>query len=213
MGEILELKNVSAGYDQRVVLSGVNLAIGEGDFIGVTGPNGGGKTTLLKVILGLIRPREGEVIYRPADRPLFGYLPQNNPFDRRFPITVEEVVLSGMMSKLFRRYTRDDRQRALHHLASCGVADLRDRPVGELSGGQLQRVLLCRAIISSPRLLALDEPATHVDAAFEESLPDMLRALNREMAILMVSHDLETTRSLAKSLLLVRDGTCINVAP
>ncbi|MDR2413966.1 MAG: ABC transporter ATP-binding protein [Odoribacteraceae bacterium] len=210
MENILELKGVSAGYDRRVVLRDVNLAIAPGDFIGITGPNGGGKTTLLKVILGLLPPRSGEVIYRVDLPALFGYLPQNNRFDARFPIHVEEVVLSGLMSRkgLLGRYTREDREQARRLLASCDMEALRGRSIGELSGGQLQRVLLCRAIIAAPRVLVLDEPATHVDNHFEAAFYSALAELNRDMSILMVSHDIQATRALVKSMIRVNNGAC-----
>jgi zinc transport system ATP-binding protein len=210
MEKILELRGVSAGYDRQLVLRDVDFVLREGDFVGVIGPNGGGKTTLLKVILGLLPPREGEVIYYTSKRSLFGYLPQNGRFDARFPIDVEEVVLSGLMSRkgIFRRYTRADRERARQLLERCGVASCRRRAIGELSGGQAQRVFLCRAVISSPRVLVLDEPATHVDSRFEEEFYSLLGELNREMSIVMVSHDVERTRSLVKSTLRVRDGRC-----
>ena len=189
MTPILELKNVSAGYDHEVILHQVNLKIYEHDFLGIIGPNGGGKTTLLKVILGLLKPYSGEVIYPVSRQNLFGYLPQNSRFDQRFPIDVTEVVLSGLMSEkgLYKSYTR-----------------YKKAPIGDLSGGQMQRVFLCRAIIASPRILILDEPTTYVDSNFEKEFYTILEELNKSLSIVMVSHDLGTICSYVKTI------ACVN---
>ena len=175
MNELLELKGITAGYEQAVVLRDVNLTIREHDFIGIIGPNGGGKTTLLKVILGLLKPFSGEIVYHVTKQSLFGYLPQNSRFDARFPISVKEVVFGN-------------------------------RPIGELSGGQMQRVFLCRAIISSPKILILDEPSTYVDANFENEFYSVLGELNKTMSIVMVSHDLGTICSYVKTIACVNGG-------
>ncbi len=206
MTEILELKNIVAGYDHQIVLQDVSLTICEQDFIGIIGPNGGGKTTLLKVILGLIKPFSGEVIYHTSKQNLFGYLPQNNRFDQRFPINVTEVVLSGLMSGkgLYKSYTRADKHKAWDLLEKYGMSSYRKTPIGDLSGGQMQRVFLCRAIISSPRLLILDEPTTYVDSNFEKEFYPILEELNKTMSIVMVSHDLGTICSYVKTI------ACVN---
>ena len=142
MKELLELKGITAGYEQTVVLRDVNLAIHAHDFIGIIGPNGGGKTTLLKVILGLLKPFSGEIVYHVSKQSLFGYLPQNSRFDARFPISVKEVVLSGLMSEkgIFKAYTKVDRKRVEEILEVYGMSDYKNRPIGELSGGQMQLV-------------------------------------------------------------------------
>lgn len=206
MEKILELKNITAGYDGSAVLRNVNLTVNEHDFIGIIGPNGGGKTTLLKVMLGLLKPYSGEVIYYAAKQNLFGYLPQNNRFDQRFPINVTEVVLSGLLSEkgLRKSYTRQDRQKATALLEKYGMGKYRKAPIGELSGGQMQRVFLCRAIISSPKLLILDEPTTYVDSHFEKEFYAILKELNKTMSIVMVSHDLGTICSYVKTI------ACVN---
>ena len=206
MDEIVELRNIAAAYDGTTVLHDVNLTIRDKDFIGIIGPNGGGKTTLLKVILGLLKPTAGEIVYHAPKHTLFGYLPQNSRFDARFPISVREVVLSGLLSEkgIFRKYTRQDKARADELLATYGMEDFRERPIGELSGGQTQRVFLCRAIISSPRVLILDEPSTYVDSKFEQEFYSLLNELNRRMSIVMVSHDLGTICSYVKTI------ACVN---
>lgn len=207
--ELVGLHNVSVDYDRYRALERVNLSIGEHDFLGIIGPNGGGKTTLVKAILGAL-PYSGRIDYAPelsrhTPRPLIGYLPQQTQIDRSFPISVEEVVLSGLQALrgFTRRYTNADRQKAGELLHLAGIADLKKRPVGEISGGQMQRALLCRAIIAEPRLLILDEPANFVDNRFENELYRLLQRLNERMAIVMVSHDLGTITSVVKEIVCV----------
>lgn len=208
MNTILELKHITAGYDGVPALHDVDFQINEKDFIGIIGPNGGGKTTLLKVILGLLKPYEGEVIYHQPKQNLFGYLPQNSRFDPHFPIYVTEVVLSGLLSGkgLTGHYSRQDRQKAKMLLEKYGMGEYLKTPIGELSGGQMQRVFLCRAIISSPRLLILDEPTTYVDSNFEKEFYNILQELNQTLSIIMVSHDLGTICSYVKTIACVNRG-------
>lgn len=203
--QLLNLHNLSAGYEGRAIVSGVNLSVSANDYIGVIGPNGGGKTTLIKTILGILKPIGGSIEY--ADRSMkIGYLPQANTIDREFPITVLDTVLSGLSSSkgLCKRYTKADRIAATAQLEKAAVAMLSNEYIGNLSGGQLQRVLLCRAMISQPRLLILDEPTTYVDNKFEKELYTLLHELNRNIAIIMVSHDLGTISSHVKSI------ACVN---
>ncbi|MEE4198743.1 MAG: ATP-binding cassette domain-containing protein [Bacteroidales bacterium] len=211
MTKLVELKSVYAGYNDEVILNDVSLDIYDKDFIGIIGPNGGGKTTLLKVILGLIKPFRGSV--KIFDSPvhkknMIGYLPQMNKIDHKFPIKVFDIVLSGLIfgNKLWIRYSASDIARANQTLQQIGISDLKDYPVEELSGGQLQKVLLARAIVSSPRLLILDEPNTYVDNQFEGELYEILRQLNKEMAIIIVSHDLGTIAMYIKTIACVNRG-------
>jgi zinc transport system ATP-binding protein len=210
MESLLELRNMSAGYDRKVVLSDVNLTVNPDDFIGVIGPNGGGKTTLLKTILGLLQPIKGEIVFnesmRKGDHHHIGYLPQVNRIDKKFPITVFDVVRSGLMSKkrLVGRYSREENERTTDLLQKMGIYAQRKKAVGELSGGQLQRVLLCRALVNRPKLLILDEPNTYVDNKFERELYERLRILNKDMAIMLVSHDVGTITSYVKTI------ACVN---
>lgn len=202
------LSDVGVTYDGFRALEHVNLEIGSDDFLGVIGPNGGGKTTLVRAILGTV-PHSGEISIAPElrhGRELHvGYLPQQTVFDRSFPISVEETVLSGLQSSkgFFHRYTASDRAKVAELLRQTEIGDLARKPVGELSGGQMQRVLLCRAIISEPRLLILDEPANFVDNRFEHELYRLLKELNRRMAIVMVSHDVGTISGVVKEIVCV----------
>lgn len=205
---LVTLNDVGVAYDGVEALEHVNLEIDEKDFLGIIGPNGGGKTTLVKAILGTV-PHTGEVrlapeLFRGRER-LIGYMPQISDFDRAFPISILEVVLSGLQGhRGFRsRYTKEDRKKALRLLEESGIAEAARHPVGEVSGGQLQRALLCRAIIAEPRLLILDEPTNFVDNKFEKALYDSLRELNRRMAIVMVSHDIGTITSVVKEIVCV----------
>jgi zinc transport system ATP-binding protein len=210
--KILELKGVSAGYDSELVIRDINLTVHSNDFIGMIGPNGGGKTTILKTILGLISPVKGSVKYykngKELSQLLIGYLPQMNQIDKKFPISVRDVVLSGLLSRetMFSRYGKGQKRLAQELLVRLGIQDLEKKPIGELSGGQLQRVLLCRAIISSPQLLLLDEPSTYVDSKFENDFYGILNDLNKEMAIIIVSHDVGTITWYVKTI------ACVNRA-
>lgn len=208
MKKILEIKSASAGYGHNVILKDINLEVFEKDFIGVIGPNGGGKTTLLKLLLGELKPFKGEVKYYKdsAHETLFGYLPQSAGIDKRFPITALDVVLSGIMGRkgLMGKYSSKDKRLAAEMLQRVGVEEYKDKAIGELSGGQMQRVFLGRALISNPSLLILDEPNTYVDNKFEKELYELLEELNKEMAIIMVSHDVGTITTHVKTI------ACVN---
>lgn len=208
MERIVNLENVTVRYDNFAAIEGANLEIFSDDFIGIIGPNGGGKTTLVRSILGFI-PHSGNItlapsLYRNGKR-LIGYMPQQSSFDNQFPISVSEVVMSGLQSEkgFFGRYTSKDRIKVAQTLDYAGIADIANHQIGEISGGQLQRTLLCRAIIMEPKLLILDEPANFVDNRFENFLYTMLGELNKKMAIIMVSHDVGTITSVVKNIVCV----------
>lgn len=205
---LVSMRDVSVAYDGYEALQHVDLDIEDNDFLGIIGPNGGGKTTLVKAILGTL-PYSGQItlaqaLFRDKER-LIGYMPQISNFDRAFPISVLEVVLSGLQGRhgLLERYTKADREKALELLTTAGIADMARNPIGSVSGGQMQRALLCRAVISDPRLLILDEPANFVDNRFEEELYRTLLKLNERMAIIMVSHDVGTITSIVKEIVCV----------
>lgn len=193
--KLIEIKDLAAGYGGVPVIHDINLEVNELDFMGIIGPNGGGKTTLVKVILGLLKPMQGSVSFfrdgLPVENVSIGYLPQRNNIDHHFPITVEDVVLSGLLEggPLFGPVKKEQRQRVREVLELTGMADFNKRAIGDLSGGQMQRVLLGRAIINRPKLLVLDEPNSYIDKRFEDRLYELLRELNKTTTILMVSHE------------------------
>jgi zinc transport system ATP-binding protein len=207
MEPLIKIANLKVGYDKLPVLNNVNLDIFEKDFIGVIGPNGGGKTTLLKAVLGLLKPFSGTIEFRKdidGNKGQIGYLPQVKHIDRKFPITVFDVVRSGsIMQKQFSG-NNQIKTKIEKLLDEMGISNVRNKAIGELSGGQMQRVFLCRAILSDPKVLILDEPDTFVDNRFEGELYEKLRLLNKEMAIILVSHDMGTISSYVKTI------ACVN---
>lgn len=196
---MIELDHVWMQWDNRIALQDVSLSIDEGDFVAITGPNGGGKTTLLRIVLKLLKPTQGRVVYREQGREVkdlvVGYLPQKNMIDQRFPISVEEVISSGLLSQKL------DRSEVANQVAKIidmvGLKEHAHRPIGNLSGGQLQRALLGRAIISQPRVLVLDEPLSYVDKRFEGRIYEIVSQLSRNTTILLVSHEMSKISTMA----------------
>lgn len=191
----IQIENLSFSYGPVSVLEKANVTIGEKEFISVVGPNGGGKTTLLKIMLGLLEPQSGSVSVfgkvPTLGRKLIGYLPQYTNLDAKFPVTALDVVLMGRLGKTraLGFYTKADREAARAMLARVGLDKLEKRPLAALSGGQQQRVLIARALVSQPQLLLLDEPASSLDDYVEQELFDLLQELNKELTIIVVSHD------------------------
>jgi zinc transport system ATP-binding protein len=193
---VAELQDIWVRYGEYVALEDINLSIKQDDFLGIIGPNGGGKTTLLKVLLGLVQPFRGRVgVFGEAPRKtrrFIGYVPQSTHIDREFPVNVRDVILSGRlrMVKSFQKYGKEDRIEVDKILEKVGISDLRNQQIGKLSGGQLQRVLIARALVTEPKMLMLDEPTASIDTRMETDLYQMLRRLNQEIPILLVSHDI-----------------------
>ncbi len=190
----IELQRVSFCYGDRQILNEVNLAIKPYDSVCIVGPNGGGKTTLIKLIIGLLSPEAGLIkIFgkRPDEaHQHIGYVPQFSQYDRQFPISVQEVVCMGRMGKsLTGRYCKEDKEKTLEALSEVGLADLAERSFSALSGGQRQRVLIARALACGGEILILDEPTANIDRESETQFFDLLRELNKRMTILMVTHD------------------------
>jgi zinc transport system ATP-binding protein len=207
---VIEVENLSFRFDGGpAVLEGVNLDIVAGDFASVIGPNGGGKTTLVKLIIGLLTPTTGEVrVFGQSPvkaRPRIGYMPQHAMMDPRFPARALDVVLMGRLGlgRHFGNYSRVDRDAAIAALATVGLGDLGTRPFSDLSGGQRQRVLLARALVTDPELLLLDEPAAGLDQKVEQDFFDLLQELNRRLTIILVTHDLGFVAGFVRTVICV----------
>lgn len=212
MNKIVEIRNLTAGYDTKTVLKEVSLDVFEQDFLGIIGPNGGGKTTLLKIILGLLKPLKGSLSFfnntvKVPSIPM-GYLPQLNNIDRKFPISVADVVASGLAHKKrkLRGYTTEQKEHIEQVIIEMGLENIQDKPIGDLSGGQVQRALLGRAMVSEPMLLILDEPNSYVDKRFESYLYEQLERINQQTAIILVSHDIGTVLSMTKNIACVNEN-------
>ena len=193
---VIQLDKVCFSYEDLPVIQSVTLGIDRGEFLGIVGPNGGGKSTLLKLILGLLAPTSGSVrVFGsvPAQsRRKLGYVPQFATFDRRFPISVRDTVLQGRLGKTRKifGYTATDREVAQRAMAEAEILDLQHRPLSALSGGQRQRVLIARALACDPEILILDEPTANIDPRVEVGVFDLLKRLNDRVTVIVVSHDI-----------------------
>jgi zinc transport system ATP-binding protein len=189
----VELKKISFSYNQHWILKDVSLTIQDKDFMAIIGPNGGGKSTLLKIILGLLKPDEGEVKVlgrTPKDaRDRIGYLPQKFIYDPDFPINVLETVLMGRYHGLLKSYTKKDKEAADQALKDVDMIEYADRQISSLSGGQMQRVLIARALAREPELLIMDEPMASIDPEMQNNFYQLMASLKNKMAIILVSHD------------------------
>ena len=192
---LIRLKDVALVRGQRVILSDINLTIRRGDFVAVTGPNGGGKTTLMRLILGLLKPTSG-VVERMQKNVRVSYLPQKSSIDSGYPISVREVIASGLAGK-------DSDDLVDKMLEKVELTDHASKPIGALSGGQQQRALLGRALISNPEMLVLDEPLSYVDKHFEQRIYDIIRELAPTTTIILVSHEITTVAAIANRHLIV----------
>ncbi|MBO4523002.1 MAG: ABC transporter ATP-binding protein [Methanomicrobium sp.] len=193
----IEIKNLTVKREGQTVLDSVSLNIEEGQSYAIIGPNGGGKTTFLKSILGLIKPDSGSVkIYGEApavNRYLLGYVPQFHTFDFSYPISVRDMVLTGRLGHIKgirRKYSDEDRKSAEEAMKTLGILHLADRTLNDLSGGEQQRAIIARAIVGNPKVLLLDEPTVYVDSPTEEKFHDILVELHKKMTVIMVTHDI-----------------------
>lgn len=206
----IDTNGVWFSYDKTPVLEDVTLTLRQGDFLGILGPNGGGKTTLLKLLLGMLKPDKGTIRIlgeAPHDaNHRVGYVPQNTDFNTTFPISVMDVALMGRLSRsrIGKWYSGDDRAKVQDALKKAGIWDLRHNPIGRLSGGQRQRVFIARALATEPEILFLDEPTASVDPEFEIDLFDFLRELNRKVTIVAITHDVGVISRHVKSV------ACVN---
>ena len=206
---LIDIKNLSLGYDGNIVLKNVNLKIEENDFICVVGPNGSGKSTLIKGILGLIKPISGTITFNNLKQNFIGYMPQETKVDSNFPASVLEIVLSGTLNKksmsLF--YTKEDKKLAIKNLKILGIENLKNKHFSELSGGQRQKVLLARSLCATSKLLILDEPSNNLDSKSKKNLYDILTNLNKNynITIIMITHDLDHNNLIGNKILSLRE--------
>ncbi len=212
---ILELDNISFAYQKELVLKNINLSLHKGDYLGVIGPNGGGKTTLLKIMIGLLKPNEGTVKIFGTDIKNFkewskiGYVPQKaTNFDVNFPVTVEEVVSMGRYAQrgLLKSLNAHDKQKVRNSLEQVEMVEYKDRQITDLSQGQQQRVFIARSLASEPEVIFLDEPTVGVDIKAQEQFYTLLQKLNKilRLTLVLVSHDIDVVTSEATEL------ACIN---
>ena len=207
---IVEIRDVTFAYNGETALEDVNFDIRQGDYIAMIGPNGGGKTTLLKLMLGLLKPDKGRirVMGQPASHaaPNLGYVRQDVHIHSNFPITAIDVVLMGKLdrNKRWGRTSAANRKEAMSALERLEMADHAEKKIGELSGGQRQRVFIARALVTDPKLLLLDEPTASIDTKGQAEFFAMLKDLNKDVTILVVSHDLFAISRYVKSV------ACVN---
>ncbi len=210
VGPAIDVRDLWFSYNGTRILDQVTFSVEQGDFLGILGPNGGGKTTLLKLLLGILKPRGGEiaVLGEPPHRAKHrvGYMPQNTDFDLHFPISVMEIVLMGRLCqpRIWGWHSRKDHIKAEEVLKRVGMWEYRHVPIGSISGGQRQRVFIARALATDPEILFLDEPTASVDPEFETDLFDFLKELNQEVTILVVTHDIGVISHHVKSV------ACVN---
>lgn len=201
----IEIKDLCFSYGQKQILQQANLTVEKGDFAYIVGRNGSGKSTLVKLILGLIKPQSGsiKIFGLPANkgRRLIGYTPQHIHFDPQFPATVRDVILMGRMSGYRLFFSQDDHLHVDQALERMELIDLQNEEFSSLSGGQRQRVLIARALATKPRLLLLDEPTANIDEYSEQQLYQTLSELNKELPIVMVSHDLYFTQEIVNKVI------------
>jgi zinc transport system ATP-binding protein len=213
---VVSIENLSFAYNGGAVLADVNLEIREREFVSIVGPNGGGKSTLLKLILGLLHPRRGSVrvFGQPPEksRPRIGYLPQHAHHDPQFPTTVVEVVLMGRLGRRLSLgpFGKTERRQAIDTLEKMGLGDLAGRSFSAISGGQRQRVLIARALVSEPDLLLLDEPTSHIDVAAVNDFYELMERLNEKLTIAVVSHDIGFVSNRVKSVICVNREVVIH---
>lgn len=210
-GRIISLRGVTARYDHEDILHDINLDVCRGDFMAISGPNGGGKTTLLRLMLRLLKPAAGKVTYygregNPVRRLSIGYLPQKNSIDQQFPVSVRQVVLSGLLRGWGLRRDADEKRRLGRVVDMLGLSPFLDNSIDALSGGQLQRTLLARAIISEPELVVLDEPLSYVDKHFEQQIYSVVSELAKVSTIILVSHEMTVISTMANRHILVNRG-------
>lgn len=203
---LIEIKNLSLGYNGIKVLENLNFDIEEGSFLCVVGPNGAGKSTLIKSILGLIKPMSGKIIFNQLKQNFIGYMPQESKIDKNFPASVQEIVMSGTLNKVS-FYTDKEKEKAINNLKLLDIENLKDESFSNLSGGQRQKVLLARSLCASEKLLILDEPSNNLDSSSKKDLYKILKSLNQKgLTIIMITHDLDHNNLIGTHILSLREG-------
>lgn len=206
----IEVKNLSFSYEESLILENISVSIGIGEFVGIFGPNGGGKTTFLKLLMGLLKPKAGTVeVLGEAPKTVrkkMGYVPQTATFDKQFPISALEVVLMGCLSEVspLGFFTSKSKKKAKEALSRVGMLEKEGQAFGTLSGGQAQRVLIARALVTNPEILLLDEPTASIDSEAEQAIYELLESLKGIMTILMVTHDLQAIAKKVGRLLCIQ---------
>ena len=207
---LIEIRNLSLGYDKDIILKHVNLDIEENDFICIVGPNGSGKSTLVKGILGLIKPIKGKVKYNGLKQNFIGYMPQETKVDANFPASVFEIVLSGTLNsekyKMF--YTKSQKETAMNNMKLLGIEKLKNKSFCDLSGGQRQKVLLARSLSATTKLLILDEPSNNLDSKSKSELYKTIIDLNKNhgITVIMITHDLDHDNLIGNKILSLREN-------
>lgn len=205
--KLISIKDLSFSFDKKnEILSNVNLSVYDKDYLVIMGPNGGGKTTLLKCMLGLLKPFSGKINYHGVKKNDFGYVPQFTTFDKYMPITVEDFVETGLIAEYhaFKKRRITDRSVIKKQLDEFSISDIASSSISEISGGQLQRALLARALIQDPKILFLDEPTTFIDSESRGNLSAILKRLNEKMAIVIITHDTSAIHDHVKNI------ACVN---
>lgn len=208
---ILEVNNLTLGYEKENVIENISFSVNEGDFIIVIGKNGAGKSTLIKGILGLIKPKSGTIKYGESlNRKLIGYMPQETKVEQSFPASVMEIVLSGRINKMGFRpfYSKEDKAKAIEALKILNIYDIKNKSFADLSGGQRQKTLLARSLCATDKLLILDEPSNNLDNTSREEFYLLLMKLNKELgiSIIMISHDADIDKMLGNKVLRIMDN-------
>jgi zinc transport system ATP-binding protein len=204
----IEGKNISVNYGKIQALKKLNFVIEEGDYIGIIGPNGGGKSTMMKTILGLLKPNDGEISYcgtsLKKSHIRMGYVPQISDINRQFPISVQEVVLTGRLEKriipMF-KYSEEDYRKVDEVLDTVGLSDLRDRQINELSGGEFQKMIIARALTMKPDILFLDEPTAMVDVMSQRQIFNLIKKLSDDITIVLITHHVQMISKHVKKLI------------
>ena len=206
---LIELKNLTLGYEKDIILKNINISIEENDFICIVGPNGSGKSTLVKGILGLIKPIKGKVIYNGLKQNYIGYMPQETKVDANFPASVLEIVLSGTLNKNSKSffYTKEQKEIAINNLKLLGIEKIKNKSFCDLSGGQRQKVLLARSLSATTKLLILDEPSNNLDSKSKNELYETIVDLNKNhnITIIMITHDLDHDNLIGNKILSLRE--------